>query len=78
MWNELLPKMVGGTLTDKDGPDEPTEVVGYELTDDTVIIKCKDFDFGGQRRYFGIHADKDGIVHVVSTLGLHAIVRMPK
>ncbi len=57
MWSQILPKMVGGMLIDDDAPNDPTEIIGFKLTESIVMINGKDFDFGGAREYIGISSD---------------------
>lgn len=54
MWADLLPKIVGGVLTDHDAPNHPTKIVDFELTETTVAIIGEDFTFGGARQYYGL------------------------
>lgn len=77
MWAELLPKMVGGILTDHDAPDEPTPIVGYELTTTYVGIEGEAFTFGANREYIGITADGPGRLRIHTTFGMGATVEMP-
>lgn len=60
MWDQLLPKMVGGTLIDSDGPDNPTKITSFKLTNTEVTIEGEDFSFGGARQYMGIFTGGDG------------------
>lgn len=59
MWASLLPKFVGGTLIDDDGPDQPTTITGFKLDEKWVEVVGEDFSFGGVREFFGISADHD-------------------
>lgn len=78
MWDKLLPKMVGGTITDDDAPNEPTEIIGFELSESRVVIKGKEFDFGGARQYIGVQAGPvEGTFRVRGYGGLSAVVKMP-
>lgn len=79
MWDELLPALVGGTLTDDDAPTEPTEIVGYQLTEEWVEVQGKDFSFGSDRRYVGITAaGQVGEFRIRTMFGMGATVTMPK
>lgn len=79
MWAELLPKMVGGTLTDHDAPDEPTPITGYELTDQWVEVTGRDFSFASAREYIGINATGvPGRMVLRTAFGMSATVDMPQ
>lgn len=59
MWADLLPRLVGSTLVDDDGPDQPTLIIGYKLEPNYVEIVGRDFSFGGAREFFGVSAPHD-------------------
>lgn len=77
MWSELLPKLVGGTLTDHDCPDEPTKVVGYELDDKRVVITGEDFTWGGKRDCFFLRGLTATTVELIGPAGMSASVTFP-
>lgn len=79
MWAELLPTFIGGTLTDHEAPQQPTEIVGFSLTDHQVFIIGRAFDFGGNRRYIGVGPSetKPGAFHIYTSFGLDATVEPP-
>lgn len=79
MWSELLPTLVGGTLTDHDAPNDPTPIVGYKLTDDWVEVTGEAFSFGAARKYIGVSAGAGrGGLTLHTTFGMGATVTRPE
>jgi hypothetical protein len=77
MWSDLLPKMVGGLMVDDDAPYQPTEVVGYKLSDEWVEITGQEFSFRAKREYVNATRFVSGLVRIQTTFGEACTVTLP-
>lgn len=79
MWEELLPKLVGGTIVDHDDPMLARRVItDYSLTDGYVAIKTATTEWGARRRLVGLSAGREpGTFDLSGPFGMGATVTLP-
>ncbi len=59
-------------------PGQPTEIIGFELTDEWVEVTGKDFSFGGRRDCTGIKAGTEPNSFLMVGVMLCATIYMPE
>ena len=83
MWAELLPKLVGGTIVDRDsmcGDSPAATITGFELRDDWVEIQTDGgWSFGANRKYIGVSSRDvvSGSLVLSTPFGSQALVTFP-
>lgn len=60
----------GGTLTDHDALDEPTEIMEIVRRGDWTVVKGKDFEWGGVSKYLGLRASPKGGMEISGPGGM--------
>ncbi len=85
MWERLLPKFVGGTMTDLDGPPDPeatTRIVSAEIErrndQEFVTLHGEGFDWSCARKYCGVSGEgPDGTLDLFGIMGMRCHIVPP-